>query len=46
MKKKRNGKTLGEIFLSMNKTKNPVTRYVYREIMANRLDRIEEDSKS
>jgi hypothetical protein len=42
MKKKRNGKSLGEIFLAMNKTKNPVTRSVYREIMANRLDRIEE----
>ncbi len=34
-------KTLGELFLLMHSTKNPVTRCSYRQAIANRLDRIE-----
>lgn len=32
---------LGDIFLKYEKETNPVTRSVYREIIANRLNRIE-----
>ncbi len=34
-------KTLGELFLLSNYHHNPVTRSVYRQIVANRLDRLE-----
>lgn len=34
-------KTLGELFVAMHMTTNPVTRWSYRQAIANRLDRIE-----
>ena len=37
-------KTLGEIWLAYHRTTNPVTRSVYRQMIANRLDRIEKGS--
>lgn len=36
------GKTLGELFLAMHATSNPVTRSSYRQAIANRLDRLEQ----
>ena len=41
MTKQRNGKTLGELFMAMNKATNPVTKWSYNQAIANRLDRIE-----
>jgi|GEM_PF-6959668 len=35
------GKTLGQIWLEYHQTVNPVTRAVRRQIIANRLDRLE-----
>jgi hypothetical protein len=35
------GKTIGEIFREYEQTSNPVTKAVRRQIIANRLDRIE-----
>jgi len=34
--------SLGELFIKYERTKNPVTKSVYREIIANRLDRLEQ----
>ena len=39
------GATLGECFKAYETVSNPVTRSVYREIVANRLDRIEKQSE-
>lgn len=35
------GSTLGELFIKYEKETNPVTKSSYREIIANRLDRLE-----
>lgn len=37
--------SLGTLFLKYYKTRNPVTRSVYRDIIANRFDAIERQSK-
>ena len=34
--------TLGELFIKYSYEKNPVTKSVYREIISNRLDRLEQ----
>lgn len=38
-------KTLGELFILLHTTTNPVTRASYRQAIANRMDRIEKGSK-
>jgi hypothetical protein len=42
VKKIKNGETLGELFIKSQMTINPVTRSVYRDIVASRLTRIED----
>lgn len=37
--------TLGELFLEEKRVTNPVTRWSYRQIIANRLDRIEKQAE-
>jgi hypothetical protein len=36
---------LGELFIKYERATNPVTRSVYREIIANRLNRIEANNQ-
>lgn len=36
---------LGELFIKYERATNPVTKSVLREIIANRLDRLEDKSK-
>ena len=44
--KRVNGKTLGELFMEMHRTSNPVTKSSLRQAIANRLDRIEKKEQS
>lgn len=41
MSQPQSGSTLGEIFKKHERERNPVTRSVYRDILAKRLDAIE-----
>jgi hypothetical protein len=39
------GTSLGELFIKYERATNPVTKFVLREIIAKRLDRIEQANK-